>query len=331
MVGWNDCTGYVGMSVSKGKSMKANLTVPPSSSAATQVEVQESKRASRCILSGILTLTIVGLLVVPTAFALPQDGSPPQEKTAIVFGQNIRYFEAGQGPAVILLHGMGGVKEMWMGNLGALAAGYHVYAIDQIGFGHSDKPLLDYKIATFVDFLYAFMQTQNIGKATLVGNSFGGWIALDFAIQHPGMVEKLVLVDSAGLAWLRPPGEMNPSSIAAMRTLIESVFYNKKMISDGDVQQAFADRMRNNAGYTIQRAVAGFDTPQFEDAKLSSIHAPTLVMWGRQDELIPLASGEKLRDGISGAKLVVFEECGHVPQIEKSADFNRALLEFLGK
>jgi pimeloyl-ACP methyl ester carboxylesterase len=271
------------------------------------------------------------LALLAASFALSQDRSLPQEKTAVVFGQNIHYFEAGQGPAVFLLHGIGGAKELWMGNIGALAAGYHVYAIDQIGFGHSDKPFLDYKIATFVDFLYAFMQTQNIGKAAVVGNSFGGWIALDFAIQHPGMVEKLVLVDSAGLAWLQPLAEMNPSSLAATRTLIESVFYDKKMISDDAVRQVFTDRMRDNVGYTIQRTVAGFATPQFEDAKLAAIHVPTLVMWGRQDELIPLASGEKLRDGISGAKLVVFDQCGHVPQIEKSDEFNRALLEFLGK
>ena len=285
--------------------------------------------------NGILTWIIVSLLIVPTAFALPQDQSLPQEKTAVVFDQNIRYFEAGQGPAVILLHGLGGVKESWLGNFGALAAGYHVYAIDMIGFGHSDKPFLDYKIATFVDFLYAFMQTQNLGKATMVGNSMGGWVALDFAIQHPGMVDKLVLVDAAGLAWLRPVGvgvDQNPSSLAAMRTLIESVFYDKKLVSDAAVQHVFIDRMRDNVGYTIHSTWAGFAaTPQFEDAKLGSIHAPTLVMWGRQDELIPLASGEKLRDGIKGAKLVVFEQCGHIPQIEKTDEFNRALLEFLGK
>jgi len=271
------------------------------------------------------------LTVFLVAICAVTQGQSSQEKTAVVFDQNIRYIEAGQGPAVILLHGMGGAKESWMGNFGALAAGYHVYAIDQIGFGHSDKPLLDYKIATFVDFLYAFMQTQNIGKATLVGNSFGGWIALDFAVQHPNMMEKLVLVDAAGLTWLQPIPELNPSSIAATRTLIESVFYDKKMVSDDAALQVFTDRMRNNDGYTIQRTVAGFATPQFEDAKLASIHAPTLVMWGRQDELIPLASAEKLRDGIMGAKLVVFEQCGHVPQIEKSAEFNRTLLEFLGK
>ena len=244
-------------------------------------------------------LLIIALLA--TSFALPQDQSLPQEKIAVVFDQNIRYFEAGQGPAVMLLHGMGGVKESWMGNFGALAAGYHVYAIDQIGFGHSDKPLLDYKIATFVDFLYAFHADAKYWKG------------------HAGRE----------LFWRLDRARLCPA--ASTRTLIESVFYDKKMVSDGAVLQVFTDRMRNNDGYTIQRTVAGFATPQFEDAKLAAIHVPTLVMWGRQDELIPLASGEKLRDGIMGAKLVVFEQCGHVPQIEKSTEFNRALLEFLGK
>ena len=257
----------------------------------------------------------------------------PMEKGASVFGQNIRYDEAGEGPVVIFLHGLGAVKEIWMPSLAALAPNYHVYAIDQIGFGHSDKPLLDYKIATFVDFLQGFMKAQNISKATLVGNSLGGWIALDFAVQHPAMVERLVLVDSAGLPWMKPNAtvDLNASSEAATRTLLESLFYDKKMVTDDFVRQVFVDRMRNNDGYTIQRTLAGFATPQFDDTKLGSIHAPTLLVWGREDELIPVASGEKLRDGISGAKLVVLEKCGHVPQIEKPAEFNQALLEFLGK
>ncbi|MGA8866579.1 MAG: alpha/beta fold hydrolase [Candidatus Sulfotelmatobacter sp.] len=126
-----------------------------------------------------------------------------------------------------------------------------------------------------------------------------------------------------------PRGDLNASSLDATRVLLESLFYDKKMVTDGFVLQVFTDRMRNNDGYTIQRTLAGFATPQFVD--LAKIHAPTLVVWGRQDKLIPLASGEKLRDGIAGAKLMVFEQCGHVPEIEKPAELNRALLEFLGK
>lgn len=272
------------------------------------------------------------LAVAP--FAFPQNQpAPPPEKTALVYGQNIRYVEAGQGSAVILLHGLGAVKEIWLGNFPALTAKHHVYAVDQLGFGHSDKPLIDYKIATWVDFLYGFMQSQNISKATLVGNSLGGWIALEFTAQHPEMVDKLVLVDSAGLMWGQggPVVDLNPPSLASTRALLESIFYDKKMVTDEFVLHVYTSHLSNNDGYTIQRTLAGFAQPQFEDEKLKSIHAPTLVVWGREDKLIAVDRGEKFRDGIPGAKLVVFEQCGHVPQMEKPAEFSQALLEFLGK
>jgi pimeloyl-ACP methyl ester carboxylesterase len=272
------------------------------------------------------------LLVVSSLASAQTQPTPPPEKTAVVYGLNIRYIEAGQGPTVILLHGLGSVKEIWAANIGALSAKYHVYALDQIGFGHSDKPLLEYKITTFVDFLHAFMQAQNLNKATLVGNSLGGWIAIDFAVRHPQMVDKIVLVDSAGLPFEKPiTVDLNPASLGDMRTLLESIFYDKKMVTEEFALQAFTNHVRNNDGFTIQRTLAGFAQNQFEDAKLSTIHAPALVVWGRQDELIPVSSGEKLRDGIPGAKLVVYEQCGHVPQLEKPAEFNKAVIDFLGK
>lgn len=277
-------------------------------------------------------LAAATLLIINSLASAQTQPSAPPEKTAAVYGQNIRYIEAGQGPAVILLHGLGSVKEIWAANIAALSTKHHVYALDQIGFGHSDKPLLEYKIATFADFLRGFMESQNLIKATLVGNSLGGWIAIDFAARHPEMVDKLVLVDSAGLPWGKPPAaDLNPASLADMRTLLESLFYDKKMVTEQFVLQAFTNHMRNNDGYTIQRTLAGFAQNQFEDATLSSIHAPTLVVWGREDELIAVSSGEKLRDGIPQARLAVFEKCGHVPQLEKPAEFNQALIEFLEK
>jgi len=274
---------------------------------------------------------LIAALVFFSSLAFAQ-GLPP-EQTAVVFGQNIRYYEAGQGSAVILLHGLGSSKEAWFANIAAVAAKYHVYAIDQIGFGHSDKPLLDYKIATFSDFLQGFMQLQNLTKATLVGNSLGGWIALDFAARHPDMVDKLVLVDSAGIPWSPAPTvHLNPSTLDEMREVLNICFYDKKFVTDEAVARAFTNRLRNNDGYTVQRTMAEtIAEPQFETANLKSIKAPTLVVWGRQDELVPLSVGERLRDGIPGAKLVVLDQCGHIPQIEKAADFNRELLDFLGK
>jgi pimeloyl-ACP methyl ester carboxylesterase len=141
----------------------------------------------------------------------------PTEKAVQLYGQSVHYYEAGQGSNLILVHGLGSEASIWAANIGPLSGKYHVYAPDQIGFGHSDKPIIDYKIATFVDFLDAFMQALAIPKATLVGNSLGGWISLDFTAQHPEMVDKLVLVDAAGLraegAPHALPVDLNPSSL----------------------------------------------------------------------------------------------------------------------
>lgn len=265
---------------------------------------------------------------------LPAIGQVPlPEKAAVVYGQDIRYIEAGQGPTVILLHGLGATKETWLPSVGALSAKYHVYAIDQLGFGHSAKPTAEYKIGTWVDFLQGFLAAQKLEKATLVGNSLGGWIALDFTLQHPEMVDKLVLVDSAGLTW-RQGGKMidlNPATIAATRTLLESLFYDKKMVTDQFVMQAFTNHMRNSDGYTIQRTMAGLAQASFDDDKLKTMRTPTLVVWGREDELLAVESAERFHVGIPGARLVVFDHCGHVPQIEKPEEFNRAVLDFLAK
>jgi pimeloyl-ACP methyl ester carboxylesterase len=286
----------------------------------------------------ILPSAVLAVLVVTCAVSsVAQTQIPPPDEVTVVYGQKIHYVEAGQGPAVILLHGLGAVKEIWGASMGPLSAKYHVYALDQIGFGLSDKPLLDYRIATFTDFVFGFMEVQHLSKATLVGNSLGGWIALDFALQHPEMVDKVVLVDAAGLPWQQQSGpaiNLNPASFAATRKMLEALFYDKKkMVTELFAQAVFISHMRNNDGYTIDRTLQGFATEnQFlNEAKLGSIHAPTLVVWGREDALIPLASGEKFRDHIPGAKMVVFDQCGHVPQIEKAPEFNRAVLDFLSK
>ena len=158
-------------------------------------------------------------------------------------------------------------------------------------------------------------------------------IALDFTVQHPEMVDKLALVDAAGLTWGQGGAavDLNPSSLASTRALLESLFYDKKMVTDDFVVHVFTSHLGNNDWYTIDRTLAGLAQPQFEDDKLKSIHAPTLVVWGREDALIPVSRCEKFCDGIPGAKLVVVDQCGHVPELEKPAEFNHAVLEFLGK
>ena len=209
---------------------------------------------------------------------------------------------------------------------------------DQVGFGQSDKPLINYRIGTYVDFLDKLLEQLKIERATLVGNSMGGWVAAAYSLKYPSKVERLVLVDAAGFA---PPKEfdlnalagLNPSTRDEMKRLAGMVFYNPLFKSDAAIDVLLAQRMSAGDGYTIQRLVESIHHgDDMLDGKLGGIKQPVLLVWGREDGLTPLArEGEKFKREIPGAQLVVFDQCGHVPQVEKAAEFNAAVLKFLSQ
>ena len=259
----------------------------------------------------------------------------PPEKSVRVYDEEIHYFEAGAGANVIFLHGMVGTATDWALTLGPVSRKYHVYALDQIGFGHSDKPKIEYKISTFVDFLREFMRVKHISRATIVGNSVGVWIAVDFAATHPDLVDRLVLVDALGLdtpVHHNVPVDMNPSSIEGTRRVWEFLFFNKKLATDAMVRNAWKHREKDGDRETIRRLVAGLVAGnEYEDSKVGTIRAPTLLIWGRNDAATPVEFGEHFHQMIPGSKLVMIGRCGHVPQIEKPGEFNKALMEFLAE
>ena len=263
----------------------------------------------------------------------------PQEKTATVFGAKIRYLEAGDAskPTVILLHGLGAQAESWQFNIQALAAQFHVIAPDQVGFGKSDKPFLKYRVGTFADFLDKFMSELKIEKAHLVGNSMGGWVAGLMAIKYPNRVEKIVFADAAGLA----PGEINFNRIYQLNNSTrDEIRANLKLIfatpafqnNEALVDQFMTQRVMVNDGYTINSLIESIKRREdFLDSRLGEIKKPSLIIWGKQDGLIPVADAEKFNKAIANSELVVFDGAGHVPQAEKASDFNKKVLEFLQK
>ena len=273
-------------------------------------------------------------LLIATVPAWAQSGNKQVE----VYGQKINYIEAGSGPNVILLHGLGGDATNWALTVPALASKYHVWVPDQVGFGYSDKPLINYRVATMVDFLEGFCKTLAIDRATLVGNSLGGWIAADYTMAHPERVEKLVLVDSAGYSFangpIKPTREMmeglNPNTIAGAKIVLSAIFASPSFSTDANAERLFTQHMRKNDGYTIDRFIDSILRGEdFLDGKLAAIKIPTLVLWGREDHLVPLTSGQQFAKDIAGAQITVFDHCGHVPQMECSAPFNAALTKFL--
>jgi pimeloyl-ACP methyl ester carboxylesterase len=278
-----------------------------------------------------------GLILLLAVIVVPAFGQgQAADKTITVFGQSIHYFDMGSGPVVVLLHGLGSRKEDWLPVLEPMAQKYRLLVPDQIGFGRSDKPLLDYSIQTYVDFLNEFLRQLKVEKASLVGESLGGWIAGLYVAEIGGgahliPVEKLVLVDAAGLKQDKPIPDLNPSSLAAMRGLMEAVFYDTSWLNEDALRKIFTDKLAARDGYTVRSLLGNpaLGTERLDD-RLTSIKVPTLVAWGKQDKLLPIGAGERYAAGIAGAKLVSFEKCGHVPPIEKTEEFVTAVAAFLG-
>ena len=280
---------------------------------------------------------ITALVILAVSACIAQ---APQEKSVAVFGAKINYVEAGDPakPTVLLLHGLGSsVASSWMFTIAPLSANFHVIALDQVGFGKSDKPLLKYRVATYVDFLDKFMSELKIDKASLVGNSLGGWVAALMAIKYPTRVEKIVLADAAGLkpsdVDLKLIYSLNYSTRDEVRDLVKRVFFNQTLVSsDAFIDQSMNLRLAAGDGYTINSLIESIKRDEdFLNGRLGEIKKPALVIWGKQDGLLKVTDGEQMKREIPGAELIVFDQCGHVPQVEKAADFNKAVMAFLAK
>ena len=290
----------------------------------SHLQAVSSAAAASLLCCFAVTFTARGQVVQPL---------PPQQ-IVMVRGYHLAYYEAGRGSALILLHGLGADSRHWAANIDALARHFRVIALDQIGFGQSDKPLMRYTVGHFSDYLRGFLQAVNIPKASLVGNSLGGWVALDFAIRHPQMVDKLVLVDSAGLhpasELKMPPGGLKDLTPLNTRRFFDLMEANKEWATTDLGPDAFERHVQNGDSYTVASSVAEMITGRdFEDKKLGKVNVPTLIIWGRDDLLIPLPMGEQLHQGIAGSQMMVFDGTGHIPMVGKPAEFNEAVEKFL--
>jgi pimeloyl-ACP methyl ester carboxylesterase len=271
-------------------------------------------------------------IAATTAFA---QATP--DKSVTIFGAKINYVEAGDPgkPKVILLHGLGGSIGNWQLTIPALSKDYHVFALDQVGFGRSDKPMLKYRVATYVDFLDRFMAELRIEKASLVGNSMGGWVAGLTAIKYPKRVEKIVLVDAAGIL----PKEYNEADLYQLNNSTrDEVRANMKKLfatpalRDNEllVDQFMTGRVEASDGYTINSLIESIRRKEdFLNDRLGEIKKPTLIIWGKQDGLLPVADATTFHKGIAGSQILLLDNAGHAPQIEKPLEFLKAVSDFL--
>jgi 2-hydroxy-6-oxonona-2,4-dienedioate hydrolase len=265
--------------------------------------------------------------------------------TVPVDGVETRVIEAGprDAPPLVCLHGTGGHAEAFIRNLAVLSRGHHVLAYDLPAHGWSGAPERSYEIDGYCRHLDAFLDAFDLPQAVLVGQSLGGWIAAPYAVSHPERVTRLVLIGAGGNTFdPAVMGRIRGASMAAVETptaalvrdRVALLFYRTVTPDEELVACRRTIYSRPGAADAMRKALA-LQTPEIRRRNLftrwSDIGQPALLVWGRQDQIVPLSSGEEIAAAMPDAQLVVLEQSGHWPQFEQPDGFHEAVLPFLAE
>lgn len=273
----------------------------------------------------------------------PTSANPEIAETIDVNGIATNYHDVGEGDPVLLIHGSGpGVSAWanWRPVLPVLAQDHRVIAPDVLGFGYTERPEgVTYDMATWTDHLVGLLDALGLERVAIVGNSFGGALALNTAIHHPDRVSRLVLMGAVGVPFEITEGldkvwGFEPS-LANMVELMEVFAHDKSLLTE-DLAQLRLDAATRPGVHEAfsamfpaprQRSVEAMTLP---DADIRGLTQPTLIVHGRDDEVIPLSNSMRLHELIDDSQLHVFGRCGHWVQIEHAEGFNRLVRDFLG-
>jgi 2-hydroxymuconate-semialdehyde hydrolase len=266
-------------------------------------------------------------------------------RSIVAAGIATNYHDLGAGPPLLLIHGSGpGVSAWvnWSANIPVLSQRFRTIAPDLLGFGytaHPTGPVSDKSV--WVRQLIGLLDALKIDKASVIGNSFGGAIALALMIAHPDRVDRTVLMGSVGLKDTITPSldflwGYTPS-IENMREVIRQLAFDERRITDELVQMRYEASARAEAyqsyAATFGRAPRqqGLDMLSSEDAQIAQITHEVLILHGAFDKVIPLATSIRLHQLIRNSDLHSFSGCGHWVQIERAASFNRLVSQFISQ
>jgi pimeloyl-ACP methyl ester carboxylesterase len=218
------------------------------------------------------------------------------------------YLKAGSGPPVVLIHGGADDSKTWAETMTALSQSYTLYAPDMLGYGLSDRDKTSYYLSEFVDFTLGFIQALGLDSAALalVGHSLGGRICLEIALQHPEKVRRLVLIDTVGFARLARWGTFLGAAAWAIREARGR-------------RQPYPRFLKEDGEDKDWRCLD----------KLTTLKAPTLVIWNRRDPYYPLREAIKAKKLIPGVRFEIFPGYGHAPHVKNRDYFNNLLLSYL--
>jgi len=314
------------------------------------------RRHTFLLLLLLVLLLLAGIFVLPFAIPIDEGGAPPGELAGpdgafiTLQGINVYYEDRGSpdAPVVLLIHGLYGSTTSWRYNVDELVtAGYRVIAYDRPGFGLSDKVEdFDYSLTNQVELVVQLLDALEVGQTAVVGHSAGAKVAAEFARLHPERVTQLVLADAlttvggppafvGGLVDLPPVWRWGRIALQAYFTRenledsLSSFYVDPSFLIEADYDaywRAFQTPGWDVALLALTRDSAG---EQLTEAELQQITAETLLLWGEQDTVTPLAQAENLKRLIPHSRLVVIPQSGHQPFEEEAEAFNAALLAFL--
>lgn len=263
--------------------------------------------------------------------------------------RSVNLVDLGEGPAIVFVHGLAGSWQNWLENLPAFARDHRVIALDLPGFGHSEMPAGPITITRYAHLLDELLEQLGIPEAVVVGNSMGGFVALDLALHHPRRVARLVLVAAAGLhvEHLR-----NDRAMALLRRLDRVITGANSWVATRSDQVSRRARLRRQLlrlaarhpeqlpAPLVSEQLKASGKPGFVAAvealtsypirdRLPEIACPTLIVWGDEDRMVPVGDAARFARGIPGAQAIVYADTGHVPMLERPERFNADLRAFL--
>lgn len=245
------------------------------------------------------------------------------------------YVDAGSGGPVILIHGLGGSIESWTNNVDELAKSLRVIAIDLPGFGLSDKPKMDYTIKFYREFVVQFLKQLQLEQVSIVGSSLGGHVAAEVAISHHDLVKRLVLTSPAGALPRSFKGSpalwkyVKVISAKSVQQVKQALFaVDNKPVDDSYAQLVYQKLLMPGAKEAFLSALAGSAKAPRLNSRLHRIKAPTLLLWGKEDTMIPVRFVEPFVK-MKNCRIVMLENCGHRPHVDRPEVFNKIVVDFL--
>jgi pimeloyl-ACP methyl ester carboxylesterase len=250
-----------------------------------------------------------------------------------VANTEVELFSGGSGPALLFLHGAGG-NSGWQPYHQELSRSYTVYVPSQPGFNGTERPDWVYTITDICHFNLEMAQKLDLGQYILMGSSMGGWIAAEMAAMCSHNLKALVLVDAAGV---KPEkGQISEIFMVSAETRLKQRFYDPAQVANYDrytreptpEEQIVEHSNREMASRLCWRPyLHNLSLPQY----LKKVLTPTLIIWGKQDAIIPVECGEIFRQAIPNSDLKIIDHCGHSPALEKPQEFMSTVTEFLSK